>query len=340
MIFQMMAAANQRPRSKKSWTASEDKELLRLVELHSGMNWALIAEGLSKDRTAKQCRERYHNHLQPDVRKGEWTSEEDELIVKLQGELGNQWAKIAKMLPGRTDNAVKNRWHTAVRSFSRSTAFTFCNEAPRPAIMVPPLELSLTSLNDRKRSRQSPTHSSPDRSDVESRYSSNSDFSVSSQSASDSSVNQELWELDVTDYAHDHAHSHSPGSGATVSFSPMTKKTAPLNRNKLFDHSLSLDTARSTQSMLSTLSIDWLDDILDGNCTAVAHEPEFSMFVFTPREFDSPFVMSPQKRSARGGFSPDGRNGKRLCRGSSADAMYSLDTPLIVITPRVHSCDW
>ena len=62
---------------------------------------------LSGGRSGKQCRERWHNHLDPRVKKGDWTADEDQLIINMQAKLGNQWAKITRMLPGRTDNAAR-----------------------------------------------------------------------------------------------------------------------------------------------------------------------------------------------------------------------------------------
>jgi hypothetical protein len=105
---------------KKTWNDEEDRRLLDLVRQYGTKEWSKHGE-LMDGRTGKQCRERYMNHLQVGIKKGDWTEEEDRLIVEQQSILGNQWALITRMLPGRSDNAVKNRWHAAQRHMNGST---------------------------------------------------------------------------------------------------------------------------------------------------------------------------------------------------------------------------
>ena len=100
-----------RPPVKGSWTPEEDKLLTGIVTRQGASGWSGIAKHIA-GRNAKQCRERWVNHLNPGVKKSQWTAEEDALLLRVQQELGNRWSEIAKHLDGRPDNAVKNRWYT------------------------------------------------------------------------------------------------------------------------------------------------------------------------------------------------------------------------------------
>lgn len=99
---------------KGPWSAHEDLILKQWVDNNGPQKWSHCARNIS-GRSGKQCRERWFNILSPNVKKGEWTEEEDALIFQMFQTLGPKWTVIAKCLEGRTENSIKNRFYSTIR---------------------------------------------------------------------------------------------------------------------------------------------------------------------------------------------------------------------------------
>mmetsp|Transcript_17332 Transcript_17332/g.48306 ORF Transcript_17332/g.48306 Transcript_17332/m.48306 type:complete len:656 (-) Transcript_17332:1903-3870(-) len=125
---------------KRPWSAEEDEALIVAVHKYGTTRWTVIATHLASGRVGKQCRERWNNHLCPEVKKCEWSDEEDQAILRGVAEVGTRWCEIIKapVLVGRTDNAIKNRFF----SLQRRSKARFAAGAMR---LKPPDEMPGTS---------------------------------------------------------------------------------------------------------------------------------------------------------------------------------------------------
>ncbi|GMY06679.1 transcription factor MYB303A1 [Fagus crenata] len=101
--------------NKGAWTAQEDKILKDFVTVHGEKKWSNVAKKTGLQRCGKSCRLRWLNYLRPDIKRGNISSAEEDLIIRLHKLLGNRWSLIAGRLPGRTDYEIKNYWHSVIR---------------------------------------------------------------------------------------------------------------------------------------------------------------------------------------------------------------------------------
>ncbi|XP_071905879.1 uncharacterized protein [Coffea arabica] len=106
---------------KGAWSEEEDNKLRAYVLRYGHWNWRQLPKFAGLSRCGKSCRLRWMNYLKPGVRRGKYTIEEEDLIIKLHEQYGNRWSAIAAKLPGRTDNDIKNHWHTHLKKRNKQT---------------------------------------------------------------------------------------------------------------------------------------------------------------------------------------------------------------------------
>ena len=129
---------------KLPWTSNEDQSLESLIKLQGTKAWAQVSKEINKIyhgsrpiRKGKQCRERYYNHINPKLKKGNWTPEEDMYILEMQQVNGNKWSEIAKNLDGRNENQIKNRWKSLVNKKPSELKIDICGYST-PLSISPP----------------------------------------------------------------------------------------------------------------------------------------------------------------------------------------------------------
>ncbi|XP_031130605.1 transcription factor MYB15-like [Ipomoea triloba] len=110
-------SVDQNGKKKGAWSKEEDDTLRAYVLKHGHQNWRQLPNLAGLSRCGKSCRLRWVNYLKPGIKRGNFTRDEDQLILNLHKQLGNKWSAIAARLPGRSDNEIKNHWHTCLKKF-------------------------------------------------------------------------------------------------------------------------------------------------------------------------------------------------------------------------------
>ncbi|KAM7513932.1 hypothetical protein LguiA_003515 [Lonicera macranthoides] len=143
--------------NKGAWTKEEDERLINYIKSHGEGCWRSLPKAAGLLRCGKSCRLRWINYLRPDLKRGNFSEEEDELIINLHSLLGNKWSLIAGRLPGRTDNEIKNYWNTHIkrkllsrgidphthRPINPASTVTISPTKPQTSQLVPPLPLTI-----------------------------------------------------------------------------------------------------------------------------------------------------------------------------------------------------
>ncbi|ESW17844.1 hypothetical protein PHAVU_007G273400 [Phaseolus vulgaris] len=167
---------------KGPWTQEEDQTLISYIQKHGHGNWRALPKLAGLLRCGKSCRLRWINYLKPDIKRGNFSSEEEDIIIKMHELLGNRWSAIAAKLPGRTDNEIKNVWHTHLKK-------KLLNSEPK---RVSNPKIKRSDSNSSTLTQSEPTSSSSPSTTSSSEFSSFSDMNNTTMIKSEDTESEEI----------------------------------------------------------------------------------------------------------------------------------------------------
>lgn len=144
--------------NKGAWSKQEDQKLIDYIRQHGEGRWRAVPEAAGLRRCGKSCRLRWINYLRPNLKRGNFGEDEEELIIKLYALLGNRWSLIAGRLPGRTDNEVKNYWNSHLRKKLISSGIDPRNHRLNQTIFPPPTQTSNPTIMNENPTESIVTH--------------------------------------------------------------------------------------------------------------------------------------------------------------------------------------
>ncbi|KAI3849417.1 hypothetical protein MKX03_030813 [Papaver bracteatum] len=133
---------------KGLWSPEEDEKLLKHITKYGHGCWSSVPKQAGLQRCGKSCRLRWINYLRPDLKRGTFSQQEENLIIELHSVLGNRWSQIAAQLPGRTDNEIKNLWNSCIKKKLRQRGIDPNTHKPLSEVETGEVNTSISNISN------------------------------------------------------------------------------------------------------------------------------------------------------------------------------------------------